>query len=113
MTDIKQTVDQRRIGQLNDLLSEIYFIEQEIKYISTTGKQYLETQCEALRKETVKGIRHIENNPEADSYYRYCFPEKGYMFEKIGNIKEFPDWINRIKMAAERIEELTKGNYPQ
>ena len=113
MTDIKQTPEQKRIGQLNDLLSEIYFIENEIKYISTTGKQYLETQCEALRKETIKGIRHIEAHPQASDHYRYCYPEHGYMFEKTSNIKEFPDWINRIKMAAERIEELTKGNYPK
>lgn len=108
LSDIRQTADQKRIGQLNDILGEIYFIEQELEYIVTTGRTYIETQCEALRKETVKGINHIENNPNKGSFF---FPEHGYMFEKTHNIKTF-NIMSRIIAAADRIEQLTKGEYP-
>lgn len=74
------------MSELSDFnrIEQLYAILTEVKYI----REYL---LPAIEKETLKGIKHIEDNSQ-----EFFFPELGYLFEK----------TNSIKSSVERIEWL-------
>ena len=73
--------ERNRIQQLENILSEVSYLRNS------------QSVLDAIESETIKGIRHIQNNAGKNDFF---FPERSYMSEKIGLLQDSADHIYEL-----------------